>query len=91
MACSPIHKPTPVRKVESVLSGHLSKQVYHRNVEVDQVSYDAQRGVLSTSVVPPQLDEAGLTKPVRSEVLTAFVAQSSFLTPLIPFRFVPTK
>ena len=91
MACSLIHKPTPVKKVESVLSGHLSKPVFHRNAEVDLVSYEAKRGVLSTSVVPPQLDEAGLTKPVRSEVLTAFVAQSSFLTPLIPFRFVPTK
>ena len=83
MACSPIHKPTPVRKVESVLSGHLSKQVFHRNVEVDLVSYEAKRGVLSTSVVPPQLDEAGLTKPVRSEVLASFVAQSSFLLSLI--------
>ena len=91
MACSPIRKPTPVKKVESVLSGHLSKPVFHRNVEVDLVSYEAKRGVLSTSVVPPQLDEAGLTKPVRSEVLASFVAQSSFLTPLIPFRFVPTK
>ena len=91
MACSPIRKPTPVKKVESVLSGHLSKHVFHRNVEVDLVSYEAKRGVLSTSVVPPQLDEAGLTKPVRSEVLASFVAQSSFFTPLMPFRFVPTK
>ena len=74
-----------------MLSKHLSKQVFHRYVEVDLVSYEALRGVLSPSVVPPQLDEAGLTKPVRSEALASFVAQSSFLAPLITFRFVPTK